>query len=158
MQGGGTPLFIASQNGHLEVVHLLSYAGAAGDIAMQGGAATLFIAPQGGQLEAAVSWLSDVRADKDIAMQGGATPLSIASRNGRLEVVCLLFRGRQWHRNAGLCHPLVPRIPEWTNHLEMSTRSLTQGPTRTSQCRAVPPPCPLHLWVDTSRWSVCFLT
>ena len=42
MQGGATPLFIASQNGHLEVVlSLLSDAGADKDIAMQGGATPL---------------------------------------------------------------------------------------------------------------------
>ena len=28
-----------------------------------------------------------------------------------------------------------------------------QGPTRTSQCKVVPPPCSSHLRVDTSSWS-----
>ena len=51
MQGGATPLSIASQSGHLEVVLLLSYARADKDIAMQGGAAPLFIAPQSGHRE-----------------------------------------------------------------------------------------------------------
>ena len=51
MQGGGTPLFIASQNGHLEAVRLLSGARADRDIAVQGGAAPLCIAPQSGHLE-----------------------------------------------------------------------------------------------------------
>ena len=39
MQGGATPLFIASQQGRLEVICFLSDAGADKDIAMQGGAA-----------------------------------------------------------------------------------------------------------------------
>ena len=52
MQGGATPLFIASQNGHLEVVlSLLSDAGADKDIAMQGGGTPLSIASQSGHLE-----------------------------------------------------------------------------------------------------------
>ena len=76
MQGGATPLFIASQNGHLEVIRLLSYAGAARDIAMQGGggATPLFIASQNGRLEVFLCLLSDAGADKDIAMQDGGTP------------------------------------------------------------------------------------
>ena len=92
MQGGATPLPIASQSGHLEVVCLLSDARADKNIAMQGGATAtpLLIASQNGRLEAVLFLLSDARADKDIAMQGGGTPLFIASLQGRQEVVCLL--------------------------------------------------------------------
>ena len=61
MQGGATPFFIASQQGHLEVVHLLFDAGADKDIAMQGGAILLFGASQNGRLEV-VHLLSDAGA------------------------------------------------------------------------------------------------
>ena len=44
MQGGATHLFIASQNGHLEVVCLLFDAGADKDIADQGDATPLLVA------------------------------------------------------------------------------------------------------------------
>ena len=44
MQGGATPLLIASQSGHLEVVCLLSDAGADNDIAMQDGGTPLRVA------------------------------------------------------------------------------------------------------------------
>ena len=74
MQGGATPLFIASLQGHKEVVCLLSDAEADKDIAMQGGATPLFIASPGGHLEV-VRLLSDARADRDIAVQGGAAPI-----------------------------------------------------------------------------------
>ena len=49
MQGGAAPLFIASQSGHLEVVCLLSYAGADKYIAYQGDATPLFVASESGQ-------------------------------------------------------------------------------------------------------------
>ena len=52
IQGGATPLFIASQSGHLEVVlSLVSDAEADRVIAMQGGGTPLFIAPQQGRQE-----------------------------------------------------------------------------------------------------------
>ena len=51
MQGGATPLLVASESGHLEVVCLLSDAGADKDIATQGGANPLRIASQSDHLE-----------------------------------------------------------------------------------------------------------
>ena len=49
MQGGATPLFIASQSGNLDVVCLLSVAGADKDIADQSDAAPLLVASENGQ-------------------------------------------------------------------------------------------------------------
>ena len=60
MHGGATPMFIACQSGHLEVVCLLSDAGAGKDIALQGGATPLLIASQQGRQEV-VGRLSDAR-------------------------------------------------------------------------------------------------
>ena len=51
MQGSATPLFIASQSGHLEVVCLLSDAGADTDIADQGDATPLLVASGTDNLE-----------------------------------------------------------------------------------------------------------
>ena len=94
MQGGATPVFIASQNGHLEVtLCLLSDAGADKYIAMQDGGAPLFIAPHQGRQEV-VCLLSESGNDRNIAMQGGATPVFIASQGGHLEVACLLAYGQ----------------------------------------------------------------
>ena len=67
IQGGATPLLVASGNGHLEVVCLLSDAGSDEDIAMQG-CTPLFVASQHGHTEV-VYLLFDAGADKDIAMQ-----------------------------------------------------------------------------------------
>ena len=87
---GWTPLFIASENGHLEVVRLLRDAGTDMDEACEdGGATPLHIASQNGHLEV-VRLLCDAGADKDKACEDGSTPLYIASQNGHLEVVRLL--------------------------------------------------------------------
>ena len=68
MQGGATPLFIASRQGRLEVVlSLLFDAKADKDIVMQDGGTPWSIAPQQGHQEV-VCRLSDAGADRDIAM------------------------------------------------------------------------------------------
>ena len=91
-----TPLLIASETGHLDVIRPRCEE--------QGGGITLIcdreqtdhlLAPllkcdeQGSDttLHWVVCLLSDAGADRDIAMQGGATPLFIASQQGRQEVV-----------------------------------------------------------------------
>ena len=84
MQGGGTPLFIASLQGHQEVVCLLSGAGADKDIAMREVPPRCPSHLRSGRLEV-VRLLSYAGADKDIAMQSGGTPLLIAPQGGHLE-------------------------------------------------------------------------
>ena len=85
MQGSATPLLVASQQGHLEVVRLLFGAGADKDIAMQGGATPLLVASKQAHQEV-VCRLSDAGADKDIALQD-AIPLFIAPQSGHLELL-----------------------------------------------------------------------
>ena len=53
MNMGATPLYIAAQNGHLEVARLLLDATADKDKAMNMGATPLFVAAQNGHLEVA---------------------------------------------------------------------------------------------------------
>ena len=117
----------------------------------------MFIASQSGHLEV-FCLFSDAGADKEIAMQGGATPLLVASQSGHLEVICLLLccRGKQGHRNAGWRHPfIVRRISAGASRGGPSP--LMQGPTRTSQCMVVPPPCSSHPSRGARRWFVGFL-
>ena len=146
------------------MVRLLSDAGADKDIATQGGgipcsshmrvdtwrwgdATPLLVASQSGYLEV-VCLLSGAGADKDIAMQGGATRLFIASLNGHLEVVHLLSDAGADKDIAmqGDATPLLVASQQGPQELVCSHM---QGPTRTSQCRAVALPCSSHLRMDT---------
>ena len=68
MGQGATPLFIAAQNGHLDVVRHLVEVGADKDKARDDGATPLYIAAENGHLDV-VRHLVEVGADKDKALQ-----------------------------------------------------------------------------------------
>ena len=87
---GKTALFMAAQNGHLEVVRLLIEAGADKAAAHSTGATAVFIAAQNGHLEV-VRLLIEAGADKDAVKNNGGTALQIAAHNGHLEVVRFLL-------------------------------------------------------------------
>jgi predicted LPLAT superfamily acyltransferase len=85
-----TPLFIASQEGHVGVVRLLLDKGARMDKPNKNGTTPLFIASQGGYVDI-VRLLLDNGARVDKAMNDGGTPLMIASYRGHLKIVRLLI-------------------------------------------------------------------
>ena len=72
-------MFIASLEGHLEVVRLLIEAGADKDKANDDGTTPLYVASINGHLEV-VRLLVEKGADKDKANNRGVTPLQIARR------------------------------------------------------------------------------
>ena len=144
MQGGGTPLFVASQQRHLEVVRLLSDAGADKDIAMQGGGTPFLSHLNKGARRRSVCSL----------MQGPtrtshckAVPLTCSSHlcmDTWRSSICSLT---QEPTRISQCR--VAPLP-CLSHLGMDTWrwsicSLTQEPTRTSQCKVVPLTCSSHL-------------
>ena len=86
---GATPLYTASQKGHVEVVKLLCDAGAAKDQARNDGTTPLFAASQEGHVEV-VKLLCDVGANTNQAKKDGSTPLAMASQRGHAELVKLL--------------------------------------------------------------------
>ena len=91
--GPPTPLFVATEHGHLQVIRLLLEANADKEKALEDGATPLFIAAQNGHLEV-VRLLLQASADKDKAFQDGATPLFVAAQNGQLEVARLLLEAK----------------------------------------------------------------
>ena len=87
---GFASLFIASQNGHLDVVRLLLQKGADKDKANNNGATPLYIASRRGHLEI-VRHLLQEGADKDKGDNNGMTPLFFASSQGHLDIAKLLL-------------------------------------------------------------------
>ncbi|CAE7828581.1 ANK1 [Symbiodinium sp. CCMP2592] len=86
----GSPLFVASEHGHLEVTRLLLEARADMDKAMQSGETPLYIATQNEQLEV-VRLLLEANANTDKAEETGETPLYVAALSGQVETVRLLL-------------------------------------------------------------------
>ena len=87
---GFTPLILAAQNGHLEVVKYLLEKSAAVDAKSNDGVTPLIVAAQNGYLEV-VKHLLDKGATVDAKSNDGFTPLLFAAQNGHLEVVKLLL-------------------------------------------------------------------
>ena len=92
---GGTPLFMACQNGHTDVVQLLLYSQADLDQQTPGSGTTpLFVGSQNGHTDV-VKLLLDAKANPSRAKKGtGSTPLWIAAQNGHTDVVQLLLAVR----------------------------------------------------------------
>ncbi|EOD33603.1 hypothetical protein EMIHUDRAFT_363890, partial [Emiliania huxleyi CCMP1516] len=93
MNGGATPLFIASQEGQLECVRLLLEAGAAIDQADEQGATPLFAACQDGHLEVA-KLLSSYGASRAATPFG--TPEEVATEEGHADLAAWLVASRGW--------------------------------------------------------------
>jgi len=86
MNIGATPLLVASQNGHLEVVRELLARGAAVDAADNRGFTPLYIASREGHVEVVRELLARGAA-ADTTNSKGFTPLYTASELGHVEVV-----------------------------------------------------------------------
>jgi ankyrin repeat protein len=89
---GVTPLFMAAQNGHLEIVILLLKAGADVNIAnKESGISPLWIASQQGHSEI-IRMLLKAGADVNVTQKAsGITPLWMAAQNGHSRIVWLML-------------------------------------------------------------------
>ena len=158
---GATPLYIAAQNGHLEVVRFLVESGANKD---QGtaddGATPLYIAAQNGHLEV-VRFLLESGANKDQGTaDDGATPLYIAAQNGHLEVVRFLVQSGANKDQCTTDNGVTPLfIADVNGHLEVVRCLVESGaqqwqgpPSFTVKCHED------HLGLCEKRWYVhaCF--
>jgi predicted LPLAT superfamily acyltransferase len=93
---GATAVFIAAQNGHLDVVRALIEAGADVNAARtDNGCTPVFNAAENGHLEV-VRVLVEAGADVNSARTtDGVTPVFMAAQNGHLEVVRVLVVGKE---------------------------------------------------------------
>jgi ankyrin repeat protein len=88
-EDGATPVFVAAQDGHHEVVRLLADNGANLDLANKNGTTPVLIAAKNGHHEV-VRVLAENGANLDLAAKNGATPVLMAAQCGHLEVVRIL--------------------------------------------------------------------
>ena len=86
-----TPLFLASRNGHCDIVDALLRGGADVNKAMDIGATPLFMASQLGHCDVVEALLRG-GADVNKAKNDGVTPLFMASQDGHCDVVEALVR------------------------------------------------------------------
>ncbi|EOD05501.1 hypothetical protein EMIHUDRAFT_351152 [Emiliania huxleyi CCMP1516] len=93
MNGGATPLFMACQQGRLEIARLLLEAGAAIDQADEQGATPLFAACEDGHLEVA-KLLSSYGASRAATPFG--TPEEVANSRGHADLAAWLVASRGW--------------------------------------------------------------
>ena len=89
VNGRVTPVFIAAQEGHAEVVKVLAELGASVDTPNNYDATPVFIAVQNGHAEV-VRVLAKLGASIQTPMKDGTTPVSIAAENGDTHLVRLL--------------------------------------------------------------------
>jgi ankyrin repeat protein len=88
--GGFTPLYIAAEKGHLDVVSLLLEKGAVADAKNYHGFTLLYSAAEKGKLDV-VKLLLEKGAGIDAKVKGGFTPLHVAADKGHFDVVKLLL-------------------------------------------------------------------
>ena len=90
---GATPVHLATQENHHEVVRLLADKGANLDLTDEDGATPLIVAIQlvgnHGMLEI-VRLLADKGANLDLALESGCTPVCVAAKGGHLDTVGVL--------------------------------------------------------------------
>jgi hypothetical protein len=85
-----TPLMVAAETGHSEIVSLLIKNGADPNVAPEGGPSALLLASNGGHM-AVVKVLVENRADVNAATDKGSTPLIAAAARGHADVVRFLL-------------------------------------------------------------------
>jgi ankyrin repeat protein len=82
-----TPLFVACENGHVEIVKTLIEAGANLNSPDKDGATPLFVACKNGHAEVVKALLEKQEIDLTKAFANGKTPLDFACHNGSFELI-----------------------------------------------------------------------
>ena len=114
---GSTPLYIASHNGHTEIVSILIKANANPNLYLDDGATPLYIASQNGHTDIN-SLLLKANADPNLQCDNGAIPLYIASQKGHTDTISLLLKA---NADPNLQLTMVPHL----SSLQVRTVTLT---------------------------------
>ena len=104
---GATPLYIAAQNGHLDMTRLLLRKGADPEFKFSNGMTPLCIAAYNGH-EAVAQMLIDYGADIEVKI-GSATILHMAAQYGQKKVVKLLLENGFWGLYNMVCSGVTGR-------------------------------------------------
>jgi len=115
-----TPLWIASQKGHTQIVKMLLAVGADVNQAEEDGRTPLFTASWEGHVEVVKLLLAAPGIDVNLANNNGWTPLYWASRNGKTEVVKLLLAAPGIDVNQANNNGYTPLYnASWDGHVEV---------------------------------------
>lgn len=88
---GSTPLYLAVQDGHADMVQLLLESGANIECEFLGGYTPLYVAAQNGHLKV-IEILCQYKPNYNRLSPNGSTALYVAAQNGHMEVVSLLCK------------------------------------------------------------------
>ena len=125
---GATPLFIAAQLNHLEVVSLLLDAGADVNLAASDGASPLLISSMGGFVEVVRLLLNSGANANQLWDFQGSNPLNIAAQQGHLEVVGLLLdHGADMNKVAGISRETPLGISTLNDYVEVVDLLVNRG-------------------------------
>ena len=142
---GATPILIAAQNGHIEVVRFLIKKGVDVKKAMKSGATPLFVAAQNGILEVADCLVAHDKSLVNMSLHNGTSPFYVAAQNGHLKVVTFLYEKNAdiWKQSCGGASPFF--IAAQNGHLEILKFLLEVEGKNSRRTMAHGSNVPLHL-------------
>ena len=154
MNDGGTPLYIAAQNGHLSVVTaLLANSRVNPNQATIYGKTPLYIAQQNGHLSVVTAFLANLRVNNQ-ATSDGETPLYIAAEYGHLSLVTALLANSRVQPNHARNDGATPLyIAAENGHLSVVTALLEETRVNPNQAKSNGA-TPLYIAVKNGHLSV----
>ncbi|KAL0631774.1 hypothetical protein Q9L58_009364 [Maublancomyces gigas] len=123
---GRTPLYIASRDGHTEIVQALLASGAQTEVPRDSGATPLYAAAENGHTETVQALLAS-GAHTEAARVSGSTALYVAAQNGHTETVQALLASGAQTEAAGVSGVTPLYIAAQRGHTEIVQALLASG-------------------------------